>query len=71
MKKVNPNKYLISKGKFIRNFTKMYQDIKDPWHQKKNFSNDISIVLITELIKKLKKKEKNLTFWMLVQVKIF
>ena len=60
MKKVNPNKYLISKGKFIRNFTKMYQNIKDPWQQKKNFSNDISIVLITELIKKLKKKRKKI-----------
>lgn len=60
MKKVNPNKYLISKGKFIRNFTKMYQNIKDPWLQKKNFSNDISIVLITELIKKLKKKRKKI-----------
>ena len=60
MKKFNPNKYIISNGKFTRNFSKMYQDIKDPWNQKKNFSSDISITLISEFIEKLKKNKKKI-----------
>ena len=60
MKKINPNKYLISNDKFIRNFSKMYQKIKDPWDQKKNFSNDLSILLMTEYLKKILKNKKKI-----------
>ena len=36
----NPNKYIIKKGKFIRDFKKLYEKIDDPWNQTKNLEND-------------------------------
>lgn len=56
----NPNQYLIQNGTFVRNFNKLYKKIKDPWNQKKNFSNDLSIKCISEFVKEIKKKKKNL-----------
>lgn len=39
------NKHIISDGRFVRNFDLMYQEIDDPWDQKKNQSSDISSYL--------------------------
>ena len=33
----NPNKFIIKKNKFIRDFDKLYRQISDPWSKKKNF----------------------------------
>ena len=42
----NPNKFLIKNNKFIRNFDKLYKNIKDPWNQKKtlNLVNNLFFV---------------------------
>jgi len=50
------NKYLIKRGRFIRNFDQMYKKVKDPWNQKKNNKLDIHFLIIVALFKKFYKK---------------
>lgn len=42
----NPNKYLIKKNKFVRDFEKLYTEITDPWNQKKNFNIDETTLIL-------------------------
>ena len=58
----NPNKYLISNGKFIRNFELMYKKISDPWNQKKQFFSGEQYLFLFSYINLMKnkfKKKKN------------
>ena len=54
----NPNKYLIRKKKFIRDFSSLYKNIKDPWNQNKNFKNEETIIFSLDIIDRLAKKKK-------------
>ena len=58
----NPNKYLISNEKFIRNFELMYKKISDPWNQKKQFFSGEQYLFLFSYINLMKnkfKKKKN------------
>ena len=54
----NPNKYLIRKKKFIRDFSSLYKNIKDPWNQNKNFKNEETIIFLLDIIDRLAKRKK-------------
>lgn len=60
LKYKNPNVYLIKKKKFIRNWENLYANIKDPWNQNQNFSNDETVIILKSLINKLLKNKKKL-----------
>ena len=72
----NPNKYIIKNNKFVRNFDKLYNNINDPWNQKKNFEfSDQFIFCISGLLNRINKnKKKNFCsrcwcwFWYLKKV---
>ena len=58
----NPNKYLIKNNKFIRNFDKLYKNIKDPWNQKKNFEfSEQFIFCISGLLNNINKNKKKIS----------
>ena len=55
----NPNKYIIHKNKYVRDFENLYKNIKDPWYQSKNFENDEQyIFLLSGLFNYFNKKKK-------------
>lgn len=54
----NPNKFLISNGKFIRNFELMYKKIRDPWNQKKDFFSGEQYLFLFSYINFLNNKFK-------------
>tara|TARA_B100001029_G_scaffold174581_1_gene174856 strand:- start:390 stop:1010 length:621 start_codon:yes stop_codon:yes gene_type:complete len=58
LKYKNPNKYLIKKDLFIRNFKKLYQKIDDPWNQHKNFFEEESVIILKSFIEKFSNKKK-------------
>ena len=59
----NPNKYIIHKSKYVRDFSNLYKNIKDPWYQSKNFENDEQyIFLLSGLFNYFNKKKKMLYF---------
>jgi SAM-dependent methyltransferase len=55
---INPNKYLIKKKKFIKDFEGLYRDIKDPWFQKKNFLNDETVVILKPFLNEFINQQK-------------
>jgi|TARA_Y100000389_G_scaffold205072_1_gene262718 2-polyprenyl-3-methyl-5-hydroxy-6-metoxy-1,4-benzoquinol methylase len=59
-KYINPNKYLIKKNFFIRDFQSLYKSIKDPWNQNKNFENEESVIILKALISKLSNNKKKI-----------
>ena len=55
----NPNKYIINKGSFIRDFEGLYKRINDPWNQSKNLENDEQyIFFLSGLFNYFNKKKK-------------
>ena len=60
----NPNKYIIHNNKFIRDFEKLYKEIKDPWKQTQNFEkNEDFIFCLSGIFNILNKsKKKNFSF---------
>ena len=58
LKYKNPNKYLIKKDLFIRNFKKLYQKIDDPWNQHSNFFEEESVIILKSFIEKFSNKKK-------------
>tara|TARA_B100000965_G_scaffold332559_1_gene297145 strand:- start:1144 stop:1764 length:621 start_codon:yes stop_codon:yes gene_type:complete len=58
LKYKNPNKYLIKKDLFIRNFEKLYQKIDDPWNQHSNFFEEESVIILKSFIEKFSNKKK-------------
>ena len=61
-KYTNPNKYIINNNKFIRDFEKLYKNIKDPWNQKKNFEkNEDFIFCLSGIINYLNKSKKKIS----------
>ena len=58
LKYKNPNKYLIKKDLFIRNFEKLYQKINDPWNQHSNFFEEESVIILKSFIEKFSNKKK-------------
>ena len=56
----DPNKYIIKKKNFVRNFKLLYTKIEDPWNQKKNFANDESIIILDGLINHINKNYNKL-----------
>lgn len=46
----NPNKYLIKNNKFIRDFKRLYSEIKDPWCQNKNLKQDITFLIVNNFL---------------------
>ena len=60
LKYKNPNKYLIKKDLFIRNFKKLYQKIDDPWNQHKNFFEEESVIILKSFIEKFSNKKKKI-----------
>tara|TARA_B100001057_G_C22677013_1_gene882221 strand:+ start:246 stop:878 length:633 start_codon:yes stop_codon:yes gene_type:complete len=62
LKYKNPNMFLIKDNKFIRNFDKLYKNIKDPWNQKKNFeTSEQFIFCISGLLNHINKNKKKLS----------
>lgn len=49
----DPNKYIIKKKVFIRDFKKLYEKIKDPWNQHKNFYEEECVSISLNFIKKI------------------
>jgi 2-polyprenyl-3-methyl-5-hydroxy-6-metoxy-1,4-benzoquinol methylase len=49
----NPNKYLIKNNKFIRDFERLYSEIKDPWFQDKNFKEDVTVSIVNIFLNKI------------------
>lgn len=49
----NPNKYLIKKKLFIRNFEELYKNIEDPWNQDRNFFEEESVLFSLNIINKI------------------
>ena len=72
----NPNKFIIKKNKFIRDFDKLYRQISDPWSQKKNFEySEQFIFCISGVLNQINKtKKKNISsrcwrwFWSIKKV---
>ena len=58
----NPNKYIIKKGKFIRDFKKLYEKIDDPWNQTKNLENDEQFLFFLSGLFNYFNKKKNYQF---------
>ena len=58
LKYKNPNKYLIKKDLFIRNFKKLYQKIDDPWNQHINFFEEEGVIILKSFIEKFSNKKK-------------
>ena len=56
----NPNHYIIKKNSFIRDFKNLYKNIKDPWNQHKNFSNEETVIFVKEILKKITKNKKKI-----------
>lgn len=54
----NPNKFIIKNNKFVNDFDSLYKSIKDPWNQDKNFTNNISNVILQGLLDKFTSKSK-------------
>ena len=57
-KYTNPNKFLIHKDKFVRNFKDLYSEIKDPWAQKQNFDIDETTLILDGFFKIINKQFK-------------
>jgi hypothetical protein len=53
----NPNKYLIKNNKFIRDFERLYSEIKDPWFQDKKLSEDITFLIVNNFLNKIIKAQ--------------
>jgi len=60
LKYKNPNKYLIKKNLFIRDFEDLYKNIKDPWNQNQNFENEESVIILKALVAKILKNKKKI-----------
>ena len=60
LKYKNPNVYLIKKKNFIRDWENLYANIKNPWNQNENFSNDESVIILKSLINKFSKNKKKI-----------
>ena len=56
----NPNKFIIKKNNFLRDFKSLYKKIDDPWNQKKNFNIDQSIIILDGLINYINNKYKKI-----------
>jgi 2-polyprenyl-3-methyl-5-hydroxy-6-metoxy-1,4-benzoquinol methylase len=54
----NPNKFIIKNNKFVNDFDSLYKSIKDPWNQDKNFTNNISNVILQGILDKFTSKKK-------------
>ena len=54
----NPNKFIIHKNKFVRNFKDLYSEIKDPWAQKKNFNIDETTLILDGFFRLINKRFK-------------
>ena len=61
-KYTNPNKFLIHKDKFVRNFKDLYSEIKDPWAQKQNFDIDETTPILDGFFKIINKQFKSQKF---------
>mgnify|MGYP001384618697 FL=1 len=57
----NPNRYIIKNKSYIRDFEKLYKNIKDPWNQNINFLNEETVIFTKETIKRIAKKRKKIT----------
>ena len=57
---LDPNKFIIKKNNFLRDFKSLYQNIDDPWNQKKNFDIDQSIMILDGIIKHINNRYKRL-----------
>ena len=49
----NPNKYLIKNNNFIRDFKRLYSEIKDPWCQDKKLQEDITFLIVNNFLNKI------------------
>jgi 2-polyprenyl-3-methyl-5-hydroxy-6-metoxy-1,4-benzoquinol methylase len=49
----NPNKYLIKNNIFIRDFKRLYSEIKDPWGQDKKLHEDITFLIVNNFLNKI------------------
>ena len=54
----NPNKFLIKKNKFLRNFKDLYTEINDPWSQKENFNIDETTLILDGFFNAINQKFK-------------
>ena len=58
----NPNKFIIKKNKFIRDFDKLYRQISDPWSQKKNFEYSKQFIFcISGVLNQINKTKKKIS----------
>lgn len=54
----NPNQFIIKNNKFVNDFDGLYKSIKDPWNQDKNFTNNISNVILQGVLDKFTSNSK-------------
>jgi len=54
------NKYIIKKGKFIRNWERLHQKVHDPWNNKKDHKLHIHFLIADALCKKFYKKKSSI-----------